>query len=239
MRRFFIAGVLMAGAVVAHGQILEDFENGNWGGYSQIDPSGYGVRPGYHTTQAAHTGQLGIEFFLPAQYPFCFMYGPHIQTSAGLSYIGWFRGSVDIGYGLFQEVKMGVAATLDGCYLLRAHGNSLQLSRVYDGYTQVEVLASSSGIEYGWEWNALQIDWASNGDMTARVFNDDRTVQLGATGTVSTGQTGSGGFAIFGASSHSSGLMGHFDSFSAVPEPATLLALGAGIAALASRRRRA
>jgi hypothetical protein len=211
----------MAGA-----QILEGFEHGNMGLYTQTGGANNVTLVG----AAAHDGSLGARFtggVGPTWY-----YRTSVATSPGNSYFGFFR----FGAGSTGRIYMGVGATAGGTYSAVAGSNTNQIllqNNTGYGFTTVSTASFTFATD---TWYVLHLDWTPSGDMTVRLFNESHTTQLAATPTASTGFTTPGGFAMRGFMV-SSTVSVDFDSFSVVPEPGTLIALGIGVAALARRRR--
>jgi hypothetical protein len=95
-------------------------------------------------------------------------------------------------------------------------------------------LASASYTFQEGLWYVLEMDWAANGDMIARLWDEPKANLLAQTPVAATGLTGSGGFALRSYMA-TSGSTCYFDTFTRVPEPASLLSL-MGLALLVRRR---
>ena len=227
MKLIAIPVLLIAGSSLAGAQLLEGFEHNNLGLYTQAGPAGTNASL---TAGAAHDGALGASF---ASGGASFYYRTDVATSAGNSYYGYFRFTgTSVG-----RIYMGVNAGAAGAWSAVAGNNTSEIQLQNNtGYT-FSTVATSAFTFANDTWYSLQLDWANNGNMTVRLFNNARNTQLASTSLFSTGATGSGGFAMRAFSTNASNV--NFDSFSAVPEPASMLALGAGLAALARRRRKA
>lgn len=205
--------------------ILEDFEHGNLGLYSQ---SG-GVDNAALTSAAAHDGLLGVTF-AGASGP-TWYFRTDIPTQAGNEYRGFVRFRVN------GVIRMGVRASSGGAYSATlGRGSFLLTLEDNTGYGFRQLAATAFSPQLGM-WYQLALDWTNSGDMTAKVYDESGLTLLAATSTVATGATGSGGFAFYG-DTNNAGEGVDFDSFSVVPEPLTSLTVALGVAAIVLRRAR-
>jgi hypothetical protein len=190
--RIAIACLLLAGPGLAG--VVEDFEHGNPLLYTQASGSLDNLKI---TPAAAHDGGLGAQF-VGSGGPFWYYRGD-VSTSAGNSYFCYVR------LGGSGRIYVGVNSTLSGCYSIVAAPNTSELIIQDNGGWGYNDLTSAS---VNWDttgtvWYRMELQWDTNGDMTARLWDEFGVTKIAETATVSTGQTGSGGIAIrgFGSSS--------------------------------------
>lgn len=209
---------IVALPALAAAQVLEDFEHGNMGLYTITNGTNNNMSI---VPQAAHDGNLGAMYTSGAG-PMWYLRSD-VPTSAGNVYYGYFKfgpsGSVGSG-----RIYMGVNGSMSGAISAVAASNTSQLliqNNTGWGYTTLASVAYTFTID---KWYVLEMDWAANGDMVARLWDEAYANKLAETPVAATGQTGAGGLALR-CYMATSGATAYFDTFSRVPEPASLLSL--------------
>lgn len=225
-----LAGLGLGLAVPASATILEDFEHGNTGLYTLATAGNNMTIIG----AAAHDGLLGANFAGASASGF--YYRTDVPTAPGLEYRGYFRFHT-AGSTLGGRVYMGVSAGPGGAWSAVAASNTSSIILQNNtGWGFVNTVTAAATFTDN-TWYQLGLEWATNGDMRVNLYNEAGTSLLAQTAWHAAGVTTPGGFSIR-AFHNGTGSSVDFDTFQAVPEPATLLALGAGLAALVARRRK-
>ncbi|MEW6251603.1 MAG: hypothetical protein AB1716_13225 [Planctomycetota bacterium] len=223
MVRKLAALALFMAPALAGAQVLEDFEHGNPGLYTMAGGTNNNMTI---IPAAAHNGQLGANFGSgsgPA-----FYYRTDIATSAGNQYYSYFRYS---GNG---RIYMGVNAGPGGAWSAVGAPNTSQIILQNNtGWGFVNAATAAATFAQN-TWYVLYLDWAANGDMTVKLYDEAMTNLLAQTTPYPTGLTGTGGLSWRGFGT-TTGNYFQADTFTRVPEPAALLGLFA--LALVARRR--
>lgn len=221
-----VLGVAIAAPVSA--QVIENFEHGNEALYNQQTPGDNMSL----TAAAAHAGNFGAEFTTGAS---GWRTRFDIPTSAGNQYFAYVRSRGAVTSG---RVYLGVGATAAGGTWSAVFGpNTSQILLQNNTPTYGFVTAQVAAFTYSPNvWYVLMLDWAANGDMTARLFDETMTTQLAATPTHAAGFTTAGGIALRGFSTAAT-TFNDIDDISVVPAPAALLVLAGGLVPLVRRRR--
>ena len=189
-------GVLVGGAALAlvagtaAGQVIESFEHGNEGlyGFAGTTVDNMNVVAG-----AARNGSFGAEFTNlgnPA-----WRTRADVATSPGNKYFAYVRTRAGANSG---RIYMAVGATAAGGWsavFAPNTGNIILQNNTAWGFTQVQIAAAS--ITAG-TWYVLELDWASNGDMTVNLYDDTKTTLLASTPVTATGFTTPGGIGLRG-----------------------------------------
>lgn len=220
----------VAGSAAA--SIIEDFEHGNTGLYTPIT----GTLNNFSITgAAAHDGQLGAQFNAGS--------GPRwfvresVATAPGNEYYGFMRFSA----GSSGRMYMGVGATLAGGAVgAVAATNTSQL--LLQNFRPSFGFATLVAVPFTYTpdtWYRLAVEWAANGDMRAKLYDESGANLLADTGFNAAGALTPGGLAMraFPSTSATSPAVISFDSFSVVPAPASLGVMALG-GLVATRRRR-
>ncbi|KAA0229141.1 MAG: hypothetical protein AKCLJLPJ_00220 [Fimbriimonadales bacterium] len=224
-----LAGLGVGLAVPASATILEDFEHGNTGLYTLATAGNNMTIIG----AAAHDGQLGANF--AGNVASGFYYRTDVPTAPGLEYRGYVRFHANGGAG--GRLYMGVSASAGGAWSAVAASNTSSIILQNNtGWGFVNTVSAAMTFTDN-TWYQLGLEWAANGDMRVNLYDEPGTSLLAQTPWQATGNTTPGGLSLRGFH-NGAGSSVDFDTFQAVPEPATLLALGAGLAALAARRRK-
>jgi len=220
----------IAAASFAQAAIIEDFEHNNPALYTSLNGSDSYVING----TAAFSGSFG-----GATDSFDFFARSDVATSAGFVYSAKVRATGPIGdpqnISSAGRIYMGIGASATGMWSAVFAPNSGEIM-IQDNngfgfnefqHTAVAGMASNT-------WYTLSLLWAGNGDMQVSLYDSTGTSLMAQSGVEATGFTTSGwlGSRSFGGN--------HLDDIdaSAVPEPATLVAIGAGLALFAVRRRK-
>lgn len=223
--RITAASVLLMSST-AWAQLIEGFEHGNAGLYTTTG----GVNPNFTlTAAAARSGNFGAAFGNVSG-PFWY-YRTDLATAPGNEYyVHVYVGAGDVPTG---RVYVGVGASAGGTWSMVAAPNTGEIIiQNNTGYGFVNVAAAPYAFTPG--WYQMRLDWALNGDMTLRLYDDTGTTLLAQTPTASTGYTTAGGIAFRGFTINAG--QSYVDDFGRVPAPAGLLVL-AGLVSLARRRR--
>ncbi len=224
------AALAVAGmAAAASAQLIEGFEHGNAGLYTTAG----GVNPNFNLVgAAARTGNFGAEFGNVTG-PFWY-YRTDLTTAPGNEYYVYVRTGMGGGGVSTGRVYVGVGASAGGTYSMIAAPNTSQIILQQNlgwGFVNLAVAPFTFASN---TWYQMRLDWAANGDMTVRLYDEPGTTLLAATPTASTGFTTPGGVAFRGFTT--SDAFSHADDFGRVPSPAGLMVL-AGLLPLARRRR--
>lgn len=214
-----LSAVLTASA--AHAAIIEDYEHNNPALYVSLN----GVDPYTIDGAAAYSGSFGghtdsNDFFAR----------PTVATAPGFVYSAMVRAGTGGG-----RVYMGVGASATGMWTAVFAPNTTSIllqDNAGFGFNEMgETTIPGFAIN---TWYQLRLLWDVNGDMQVSLYDEPGTTLIAQTAVFSTGFTTPGwlGSRMFDDN--------NIDDISAtaVPEPATLVALGFGIAALAFRRRK-
>jgi hypothetical protein len=183
-----LASLLLAAPATAG--VLEDFEHGMVSLYSIASGSGNNMQI---IGSAAHDGALGAAF--PSGSSPWYV-RRDLTTNPGESYYSYVKLQ-DTG-----RIYVGVSADGGGCYSVVAAPNTSTLiiqdnsSWGYNDLTSAPVTWDTTGST----WYLMELEWATNGDMTARLWDESGTTKIAETATVSTGRTNPGMFAIRGFS---------------------------------------
>lgn len=222
-------GVAIAAPVSA--QVIENFEHGNEALYNQ-QTAGDNMSL---TAASAHSGNFGAEFMTGAS---GWRTRFDIPTSAGNQYFAYVRSRAPANNG---RVYFGVGANAVGGTWSAVFGpNTNQILLQNNTPTYGFVTAQSAAVPITANiWYVLMLDWAANGDMTVRLFDETMTTQLAATPTHASGYTTPGGIALRGFTSAVAGALPviDIDDISIVPAPAAMLILAGGLVPFARRRR--
>lgn len=215
----------LAAAAISHAVVIEGFEHGNAGLYTEYHDGGLSdlsINSG-----AAHDGSFGASF---ASYDSNWFYRTDVATSPGNIYSAFVR---------FTESSegrsyIGIGASAAGAWSMVAANNTntivLQRNTNY-GFTSIMSASFTFAIN---TWYQIELDWGLTGNMQVSLWDETRSNLLAQTGTHASGFTSAGGLAIRGFDGS------QIDTISAsapgvVPEPFTMTLLGA--AALAGYRR--
>lgn len=232
MTRCAVALLIAAIALPASASIIEGFEHGNTGLYTN---AGTGSLLNMSITgAAAHDGALGASFRAGS--------GPRwyvredVATTPGNEYHGFVRFDGTTSGRMY----MGLGATLAGGtvgVVVGTNTNQLLLQNHRPGFGFVTLLAVPFTPTPD-TWFRMALEWALNGDVRAKVYSEDGSTLLADTGFSAAGLT-AGGIALraFPSTSSASTATISFDSITLVPAPASLAALALG-GLVASRRRR-
>lgn len=230
MRQFLVSVVVAvaAFAVNATAQVIENFEHGNEGLWAQQTAGDNMTLLG----AAARNGNFGAQF---ASGSSGWRTRFDLATSPGNQYIAYVRTrgpANNIG-----RVYLGVGATAAGGTWSAVFGpNTNQILLQNNTPTYGFVTAQSASFTFTANtWYVLMLDWAANGDMTVRLFDEAMTSLLASTPTHASGFTTPGGVALRGFTTTTTQFV-DVDDISVIPAPAGLLVL-AGLAPLARRRR--
>jgi hypothetical protein len=212
--------------------LIEDFEHGNIGLYTQ---AGGSLSNASIVSHAAHSGNAGVEFALGS--------GPHwyyrtdIGTAPGANpYYGYVRFTETLTN---KRVYLGVGAAATGTYSVVAAPNTSQLllqqNTPYSTFTTIGTVAATYVPN---TWYRIELLWETNGNMTGYLYDETRTNLLAQTNTAATGFTTPGGIAFRGFALSAGTGLSQLDDIGVVPEPASILLVGVGLALLARRRAR-
>jgi hypothetical protein len=184
----FIAAAVMLLAPAAGGQVLDDFEDGDVSEYTATG----GSNPNADVSpDSAHDGSLGVQFHLTLA---TFYYRNDVVTAPGNAYRVFVRA-----FQLGSRFSLGVDAGPGGAISAVFAPNSDQIV-IQDntGWAFEEPLASDSYDIVGGTWYQLELEWAADGDMAARLYNENGLALLADTGFVSVPALGQGGLAFRG-----------------------------------------
>lgn len=226
-----LAAGMLAGTASA--TIIEDFEHGNTGLYTNAG-TGTLLNMGIDAA-GAHDGALGATFRAGS--------GPRwyvredVATSPGNEYYGFVRFSA----GTSGRMYFGVGATLAGGAVGAVVGTNtnqllLQNHRPTFGFTTLASVAFTPTPD---TWYRLAVEWAANGDTRAKIYDETGANLLADTGYSATGLNSAGGIALraFPSTSTTSTATINFDSISVIPAPASMALVVMG-GLVAARRRR-
>lgn len=220
-----LAGVItLTGSLCA--QVIENFEHGNEALWNQ-QTAGDNMTL---NAASARNGAFGAEFATGAS---GFRTRFDLATAPGNQYTAYIRSRGDVPNG---RLYMGVGASAGGAWSAVYAPNTSQLLLQNNTGFGFVTAQSASFIPSPNTWYVLMLDWALNGDMTVRLYDETMTTVLAATPTHATGFTTPGGVAIRGFSTIASNF-NDIDDITAVPAPAGILVI-AGAGLLAARRRR-
>jgi len=225
MKRGFAIITALGAVTAAHAIILDDFESGNLSTYTTANGGAFASVTG----AAAYSGNFGVSF--PSTTGPAFYYDTARVTSAGTQTRAKVRATTDGG-----RIYLGVNASAGGTWSAVLGWNTSQLILQNNSGWGFVTSASAAFDPVANTWYTLEMDWKANGDMIVNVYDDPGANLLATTGAVSTGLTGSGGVSFRGFSGTGGEI--HMDNIEAVPEPATMAALGIGVAAMLRRRRK-
>ena len=221
MKRLIVLACLAA-ATMSNAVVIEGFEHGDPGLYTTVDTGG-----GNSLTlngAAAHDGSFGASFDTAGSNWF---YRTDVATSPGNTYSAFVRFSDTIG-----RSYVGIGASGAGTWSMVAAANSSEiLLQNNTGYGFINILNASFNFAVD-TWYQIELDWGLTGSMQVSLWDETRSNLLAQTGTHSTGFTSAGGLAIRGFEGVQ---MDTISNATPVPEPMTILVLGAG--ALAGFRR--
>jgi len=204
--------------------VIEDFEHGNVGLYSILNGTGANFSI---TAGSAYGGSNFGGTFGSGASPF---YGnASVATNPGFTYTAQVRTNDGSG-----RIYFGMGASAAGMASAVFAPNTGQII-IQDntGWGFTELTAVAAAITAG-TWYQLQMNWAVNGDMTAALYDETGTSLVAQTSTVSTAYTSGGMLGLRGFANSTNDI----DDVSVVPEPASVIALGVGLALLAAARRR-
>jgi|CXWL01.1.fsa_nt_gi hypothetical protein len=205
--------------------VLEDFET-DMSNYS----NGNGTNNNAVLSPASmHNGVNGAQFNGTGPWHY---YDMGIATGSGQTIRSYVRHNAGLATG---RMYMGIAYSPTHAISAVIGDNTsqiiLQHHNPFGGFTTLQSVAF---VVPRSTWLTLELDWAANGDFRASVWDEAGTTMLAATPIAATGITGTGGLAFRGFNGWEMDTV----TSNAVPEPASLFAIGAGFAALVSRRRR-
>lgn len=200
----------------AQAVVVDDFEHGNAGLYTNLNGGGAADVSGAH----AHSGAFGFggnggDF-----------YGRFdVVTNPGFLYTSMVRstgGRVYVGVGATANSMWSAVLGLNTQEIMLQDNAGLSFNEF--GHTAAPIVAGT--------WYQLDLDWAVNGDMQVSLYDAAGANLLAQTPVIATGFTTPGGLGLrtFGT--------GSVDTVQAVPEPATFIAIGVGLALVALRRRK-
>ncbi len=177
MRGIVATSVLLAAVAGASAQVIEDFEHNNPGLYTQ---AGTGTFFSLQTTAAAaHDGAFGAQWFAGSN-PGWYL-RTDVPTSPGNEYYAYIRFDA----GTSGRVYLGLGATATGCVSVVAGNNVagsgllIQDNRSAFGFvTVVQVpMTYTAG-----SWYRLAMEWAANGDLRGKVYDETGATLLADTG---------------------------------------------------------
>lgn len=237
--RAILAALAVTLSATANAVVIEGFEHNNTGLYTFDSSGGLTLNNFTITGAAAHDGSFGAEF-TPSSTGFAgWNYRTDVPTMPGNVYSAFvrFAGGATTDN---QRAYVGFGASSSGCYSMVAAPNTSQVVLQQNAAFGFATLASAAFTYAMNTWYQIEVSWASNGDMTVSLWNEPHTSMLAQTATTATGNTTAGGIAFRGFN-NSVGATGtvQVDTYSTpVPEPASLIAIGAGLLALARRKRK-
>lgn len=206
--------------------VIEDFEHGNEGLWNQ-QTAGDNMTL---NAASAFAGNFGAEFSTGAS---GFRTRFDLATAPGAQYTAMIRSRGDLPNG---RLYLGVGASAAGTWSAVYAPNSSQIILQNNTGFGFITAASAPFTPTPNTWYVLMLDWAGNGDMTVRIFDQSMTTVLAATPTNATGFIAPGGVAIRGFSTIANNFL-DMDNINVIPAPAGVLAIG-GFGLLATRRRR-
>jgi hypothetical protein len=182
-----LPALLLAFALPASAQVFEDFEHNNLGLYVVV---GSGTSTSINPA-SAHDGLLGVGFASGAS---PWYYRTDVSFGAG----SVIRSFVRVGTAASGRAYVGFSADASGCWSAVAATNTnslvLQENAAY-GFTERAMVpfTYTPGT-----WYQLEVDWAANGDMTVKLYDELGTTLLASTPTYASGQVATKGISMRG-----------------------------------------
>ena len=174
-------------AVPASAQVIEDFEHNNPALWTRVSGVPFGI-----TTASAHDGMYGASVDGAT-----WAYRLDKPTAPGDT-LRWFVRMASSG----GRTYCGVAASANGCFsavMSTNTGNIILQENANWGFTDLAT-APVTWVED--VWYQLELDWATNGDMTVTLYDEAGTTMIATTGATPTTATAGGiamrGFGHFG-----------------------------------------
>ena len=227
MKLAALAVMFVLTAPVFGRQVIETFEHGNEALWNQQTAGDNMTLNGL----AARNGNFGAEFATGAS---GFRTRFDLPTAPGNQYTAFIRSRGDLPNGrLYLGVGATAAGTWSAVYAPNTSQIMLQSNTGYNTFVTAQTVAFTPTPN---TWYVLMLDWANNGDMTVRLFDQTMTTLLASTPTHASGFTTPGGVAIRGFSTIANNF-NDMDDITVIPAPAGVLVL-AGAGLLAGRRRR-
>jgi hypothetical protein len=178
-----LAVIFLSGS--AHAQILDDFEHGNKALYTQIILSPDNL---VFDGLAAHDGLLGAAFNSDGSN---FYFRTDVSTQPGRTFTSFVRSKVNSG-----RTYIGVGASANGAWSMVAGFNTSSIHlQDNTGFNYLDLAHAPFQFQPG-VWYQLELDWAVNGDMTVRLWDEAHVSLLAETPTVSAVTTQPGGVSM-------------------------------------------
>ena len=187
-----LAGLVLALALFApraDAQVLEDFEHGNIGLYTNVGV----VQNMSFTPASAHDGLLGAEFSSSVGAPDWF-YRTDLITRPDHSYRAYVRATTNLSGFLSFAVAAGSGGGWTAA--LDFSGGSIQLHD--DTGWGAKGLAKAAFSPQLDTWYQLELEWAADGAMVVRAYDESGGQVLAETTSVATGVTTIGGLGVKG-----------------------------------------
>jgi len=172
----------------ASAQVIEDFEHNNVGLYSTITGTFAGMQT---TPAAAHDGGFGAQWTTGSD-PVWYV-REDVATAPGNEYYAYLR----FDGGASGRFYLGMGASLaGGCVSVVAGTNTsnliLQDNRPGFGFNALATVSMSYSPD---TWYRIAMEWAANGDVRGKVYDESGANLLADTGFVAAG-LGAGGLAM-------------------------------------------
>lgn len=180
-----VLACVMLTSVLAQGEIIEDFEDGNMVEYSIVGTVNATVN-----TAAAHDGNYGLDFAGHSSTEgWVYRDDAQVHLQQGDTFTLWARHTT-----AGTRTYCGFGATAGGCYSVILSENTGELVIQYNANYGYLTLAASPQ-SWGVQWYFIEVMWDVGGGITANLYDSDGTSFLNTVSTVHNAIT-SGGIAF-------------------------------------------